>query len=149
MPADLAALDELFKAATPGAWEQDSEKTDEGHKTYVMFGPDGSRLFDALNSSAVLVQYDYSDDGGSEWDETARCNFALIAALHNAWPALRRELEIGRAAVEVIDLIAGLRVLWRAMGAGTEGAAEAYDQRLKAIDAARAKLRALRETKDA
>ena len=31
------------------------------------------------------------------------------------------------------------------MGAGSDGAAEAYDQRLKAIDAARSRLRALRE----
>ena len=149
MPADrsvdLAALDALFAAATPGEWETDSEKTDEGYKTYVMFAPDGSRLFDALNSSATLVQYDYGDDGGSEWDETARRNFALIAALHNAWPAIKRRLEIGDAAVEVCDLTADLRSLWKAMGAGSDGAAEAYDQRLKAIDAARAKLRALRE----
>ena len=169
MPADrsvdLAVLDALFAAATPGEWETDSEKTDEGYKTYVMFAPDGSRLFDALNSSATLVQYDYGDDGGSEWDETARRNFALIAALHNAWPAIKRRLEIGDAAVAWAEKALAHWDLSNKTIHAPNGAAELERKSaeveidlahlsleaavaLGEYDAARAKLRALREAQN-
>ena len=146
---DLAVLDALFAAATRGEWETDSEKTDEGYKTYVMFAPDGSRLFDALNSSATLVQYDYGDDGGSEWDETARRNFALIAALHNAWPAIKRRLEIGDAAVEALDGIqaeCNRCLIIQGVPAAETPTTYGYG---KILDiAARARLRALREAQN-
>ena len=151
MPADLDALDALLKAATPRPWEADTEKTDEGYKTYVMLAPDGSRLFDALNSSATLVQYDYSDDGGSEWDETARCNFALIAAAVTALPDLLREVRIGRAAREVADALDARRE-WSNRD---PDASELWEHRQEAerldvaLDAARARYRALLETPDA
>lgn len=161
MPADLAALRALLDAATPGPWETDSEKTDEGHLTYVMYEPGGARLFDALNSSAVLVQYDYSDDGAHEWDETARRNFALIAALVNAAPGLLAEVERGRAAVEVLEAEAAERAAKKEYDqlyngrlrspeklAPQRDAARAWVAACRAADAARARYRALKEAKD-
>ena len=126
---DLATLDALFAAATPGEW------------TAVECHVNGSRW------SEVETRPGEGDVIGCPVMTSE--DAALIAALHNAWPAIRRRLAIGDAAVEVCDLTADLRSLWKAMGAGSDGAAEAYDQRLKAIDAARAKLRALRENEDA
>lgn len=135
MPADtpdLAALDALYRAATPGPWDARPEQNEHGLTgAWIVSG----------DSVSIRVRAPNGEQGEN--------NAALIAALHNAWPALRRELEIGRAAVEVCDLTADLRSLWEAMGSSIEGATEAYDQRHRDIDAARAKLRALRETKDA
>lgn len=153
MPADLDALDALLQAATPRPWEADTEKTDEGYKTYVMLAPDGSRLFDALNSSATLVQYDYSDDGGSEWDETARCNFALIAAAVTALPDLLRRVRLGDAAREVIEARDAYdqaeRTLEGSIDAGRPNSERPYAALAMAddaLDAARARYRALLET---
>ena len=132
MPADrtvdLAALDALFAAATPGEWTAVERRINGSRWSEIETRPGEG---DVIGCPVMSPE-----------------DAALIAALHNAWPALRRELEIGRAAVEVCDLTADLRSLWKAMGAGIDGAVEAYDQRLKAIDAARAKLRALRETQN-
>ena len=133
MPADLATLDALFAAATPGPWEVCSHH-DGRHRT--IDSPHGA----VVDSETVH---------GLDWCVVSAADAALIAALHNAWPSLKRRLEIGDAAVEVCDLTANMRALWKAMGAGDEGAVEAYEQRLKAIDAARSRLRALREAPDA
>ena len=135
MPADLdlTALDALFAAATPGEWT--------AYDDAICYAHEGSG---PITLGWFIEAYDAFErlDENEAWPAA---NAALIAALHNAWPAIRRRLAIGDAAVEVCDLTADLRSLWKAMGAGSDGAAEAYDQRLKAIDAARAKLRALRE----
>lgn len=122
---DLAALDALLDAATPGEWTP---------RDFVVVPDMRRQKFD--HQSSPLGSFSVEDA-------------ALIAALHNAWPAIRRRLEIGDAAVEVCDLTADLRSLWKAMGAGSEGATKAFSQRHRDIDAARAKLRALRETPDA
>lgn len=130
MPADptvdLAALDALYQAATPGPWEQDPDL-----ECYVCCVVKGRR------DSRLLRTEDSPEDA------------ALIAAAVTALPDLLRRVRLGDAAREVCDLTADLRSLWKAMGAGIDGAAEAYSQRLKAIVAARARYRALLETPDA
>lgn len=114
-PEELAELERLLKEATPGEWETDSENnegsygngpnTREGFKSWFLMGPDGKRLFDAINSDACMVHEEYDEDGGHAWDETSRANAALIIAMHRALPALissSREAERIKTAAEAL-----------------------------------------------
>lgn len=75
---DLAAHDKLHQAATPGEWYCDSSAWVGLH-----FGV----LVEREGKGHVILD-------GRERDEQ---DCTLAAALHNAWPAIKRELEAGRA----------------------------------------------------
>jgi hypothetical protein len=121
MPADrsvdLAALDALYQAATPGEWRQ------------------GTRI-----SSGIIAGRE------SVGDFLRSADAALIAALHNAWPALRLAYEAWEADCEAV-------ACWKAME-GEEDIRkwlELSRQQQAALarwNAARAKLRALREAQN-
>jgi hypothetical protein len=135
MPADLsvdlAALDALWKAATPGEW---MVTADEPKRVYRVDGH--GRFWPVFDAAAEDATF--------------------IAALHNAWPALHRRLEIGDAAVEVIDAEAKERV---AMGDFDKNFVSPGDERervkarllnaCRVLNAARARLSALRAQSDA
>lgn len=124
MPADpsvdLATLDALFAAATPGAVSR--------------YGK-----FNAQDSfGSPLAAFKRSEDAD------------FYVALVNAWPALRRRLEIGDAAVATLNAyeamhgpVAGYDPLYRAPADWDEEAA----LRMR-MQAARARLRALREAQN-
>lgn len=176
MPADLdlAALDALFKAATPGPWctIPYGEKGDGGVQIGVAYGPDDQDCTTPLTGHLPECDengepIDYYFDSMVADIECCRSNSeaspgadaALIAALHNAWPSLRRDLEIGRAAVEVIEAEAKEREAQRAYDSHALGeheqnsprqeAARAWAVASRGLNAARARLRALREDGDA
>lgn len=95
MPADLAALDALWKAATPGPWKVVPQS---GHcEDYIVTEhPD----FQPVVESGIVSWRNYvgqtSIAHGQEGPHRFSHDAALIAALHNAWPALRdrvRDLE--------------------------------------------------------
>ncbi|MDE2107083.1 MAG: hypothetical protein KGL39_58290, partial [Patescibacteria group bacterium] len=86
-------LEALASTATDGPWEVDTEESDgaygpgpdasHGFKVSLILGGDGLSLFDALNSTAIVVREDYPDEDGfiAAWDETSANNAALIVAL--------------------------------------------------------------------
>lgn len=137
MPADpsvdLAALDALYQAATPGEWKPQMR--------------DGSRFADG--SLVMLLMA----DGGIAAYDIAEPDARWIAALHNAWPAIKRRLEIGDAAVEVwraeerVEQLLMTNVFNMDRYRQAELSAEIDLERLKA-SAARARLRALREAQN-
>lgn len=99
---DINELERLLAKATPGPWEDDHEKNEgsygegwnihEGYNSAVILGPNGKRLFDALNSDAAYIHEDAgSDEDGpyhSAWDETSIRNAELIVAAVNGLPTL-------------------------------------------------------------
>lgn len=106
--AELAdELARLAEKATPGVWEFDTEYDNDavysggggcgrGFMNYFIGVqvPDNTEhgrwatLFDSVNSDHKLIEEDYDEDGGRAWDETARCNAALIVALRNNLPTI-------------------------------------------------------------
>ena len=88
----LERMKSLCDAATQGEWETDTirndgeygdgEDTHSGFNSYAMYDSKGLSLFDSLNSQCCSVDCDIYEDGGSAWDETAKRNFAFIAAMN-------------------------------------------------------------------
>ncbi len=149
---DLATLDALFAAATPGEW-----KPRTMYSLSVVDAPGGTdTYFGTVWGSIVTCEETEQTDGeGRTWSAggTAKANAALIAALHNAWPAIRRRLEIGDAAVEVwraeerVEQLLMTNVFNMDRYRQAELSAEIDLERLKA-SAARSRLRALREAQN-
>lgn len=90
-PIDEAA--ELARVATPGPWEHDSERMDEGHLEFFMMAGDGpksqeTRLFDTFNSrdGTILDDRGEGPDGpeGSAWNDTSLANMLFIEAVNPA-----------------------------------------------------------------
>ncbi len=132
MPADptpdLAALDALYQAATDAAAEVDQITLGEGPL-----------------SMRDLYKAEARRDG-------ARAR--LMELLFDAWPALRRRLEIGDAAVEATerlchwatqatDLLSTVKPLEEPAVVGW-----VMRETTEAVDAARSRLRALREAQN-
>lgn len=138
MPADpdLDALDELYRAATPGRLSFQSERD---HASCDL----SRRLLIELEDGRVEVAAEVLATN----DELA----AFIAALVNAWPEIRRRLAIGNAARKVLEAeeqaIAVARAAPRA--ASRNEANRAVFVAEADYNAARAKLRALMEDGDA
>lgn len=97
----LERLDELeagLAKATPGPWVADDEENDgaygsgpdarHGFKSSAIFGADDRKLFDAINSDAIMVEVEYDECGAYAWDETSRLNAALIVSAINNLPSL-------------------------------------------------------------
>ena len=94
----------LAAKATPGPWDTDAEHNDgaygsgpdcaSGFESSMILASDGHSLFDALNSTAIVVYEDVSDEHGyvAAWDETSRANAALIVALVNNLPTILEAL---------------------------------------------------------
>lgn len=110
---DLATLDALFAAATPGEW-----KPRTMYSLSVVDAPGGTdTYFGTVWGSIVTCEETEQTDGeGRTWSAggTAKANAALIAALHNAWPSLRRRLEIGDAAVALCEAEANAKAAGKA-----------------------------------
>lgn len=112
-------IEELAGKATPGPWEIDTEyDSDERCKNYFIGAPvpNGTEygrwatLFDSVNSDHKLIEEDYDEDGGSAWDETARCNAELIVALVNNLPtiiAALKERDRPQAAAVITETVDG------------------------------------------
>src|SRR6185503_1542060 len=99
-----AELRALYAVATPGVWvaDHDGSHNVEELQDYVHLetdGPGHSTLFDTLNADARhrLIETDVDEDGETYTDVTGRANMKLVAALHEAAPAMFVELEAGRA----------------------------------------------------
>lgn len=100
MARECAKLKELLAEASPLPWAFDMEGNDgaygsgpnaeSGFSSAMILGPDGLSLFDALNSTAIVVHEDGPDEYGAvcAWDETSRANAALIVEAVNALPSL-------------------------------------------------------------
>lgn len=113
MQADIAKLRELLAKATPGPWESDTIQNEgnygdggpdckTGFKSYAIYGAAGLALLDSLNSESAVVHEETDEDRHYAWDEVARRNFALIAAMHEALPELLAIAEAVEAARPVM-----------------------------------------------
>jgi hypothetical protein len=84
-----------------------------GFKSYAVYDSKGRALFDSLNSDAIEVSEEYSDDesGGGHyaWDAVAEANMRLAAAAPDLLAAVREYMEIMRYADDKQALIAGIR----------------------------------------
>ena len=148
MPADptpdLATLDALLAAATPGEWRA-IEASHYCSKWPEIETENGENVVSAgcMENLAWVVMR----------PEDA----ALIAAAVNALPALLREVRIGRAAREVIEAEEKAEAAADAYGLAVFTVPKAMADELwarkcaavGALNAARARYRALLETKDA
>ncbi len=113
---DINALRALYNAATPGTWlaDHDGSSNVEELQDYVHLATDGpghSSLFDTLNADARhrLIESDADEDGLTYTDVTGRANMKLVAALHEAAPAMLAELEAARAlAAYLRSLVIGM-----------------------------------------
>lgn len=140
MPADLAALDELFKAATPGEWRATEARHYES-KWPEIETADGKNVVSADCNENLA------------WVVMAPEDAAFIAAVHNAWPSLLRRLRQGDAARAVLEAEAEYCRLTQAPLVDIDDGMEAHYQRVRDAtareNAARAAYRALMETPDA
>lgn len=93
----LQQLRKLSRAATPGEWFTDSEDCDTGHGNVMTLSiySEGllsygkpAKLFDALNSDAMLVEHDDDEYGGRLFDRTSYANAEFIVASVNYTRAL-------------------------------------------------------------
>lgn len=90
-PETIAELRRLAAAATPAPWEHDNTQDKSLRLAFeTMYGPGGEKaqsIFGSENSSAAVIYEEYNE-GTYFWDETAKNNFALIAAMRNNIDAL-------------------------------------------------------------
>lgn len=75
VPEDLRRLSE---AATPGPWQDDSEKDEHGDHCAVLYA-NGKRVADTLNSDLAEIHTEYDEDGSYSWDDVGRSNIKFIA----------------------------------------------------------------------
>ncbi|WP_193751746.1 hypothetical protein [Sphingomonas sanguinis] len=91
IPADLR---EAARYASDGPWEIDSERNEDGaygggpdHGTgyddYLILDAQGRALFGSENSTAKLIEEEYSEDGVYAWDQVGKRNAAFIVAAVN------------------------------------------------------------------
>ena len=108
IPEQIAELEALSAKATQGPWEVDTIRNDgeygdggpdsrTGFDSYAIFGADMSILLDSLNSTAIMVNEEYDEDGLHAWDEVGSCNIDFIVAAVNFLranlPALKQNAE--------------------------------------------------------
>lgn len=108
----IARLRGLMEKATPLPWNSDSERSEgaygagedihEGFDIYSLFGSDGKKLLDALNSDAILVHEEWDEETHHAWDETSYRNVEFVAVALNALPRLLADLEQAREALRKI-----------------------------------------------
>lgn len=101
---DLA--DKAFREA-PAPWETDTEQSEgeygsgpntfSGFDVSLLIDANGRSLFDALNSTAIIVHEDGPDEDGyvHAWDDVSAANAALIVALVNNLPRILAALRGG------------------------------------------------------
>jgi len=95
-PLDLERLKKMYAETSQGVWSHDTQQNKpERYGFEIMSAENGFELFDTANSGAAIIHEEPSDDGPGiiYWDETGRRNFAFIAEVHNAFPALARRIE--------------------------------------------------------
>jgi len=98
----LDTLDALLAKATPGTWEVDTERNEDG--AYGS-GPDHGTGYDDFvigtevrgkwqtllctdNATEKLINEDYDEDYHRAWDRVGEANTALVVAAVNALPRL-------------------------------------------------------------
>jgi hypothetical protein len=72
-------------------------------------------LFDALNSTAIIVHEDGPDEDGYvyAWDETSHANAALIVEAVNALPSLIDTIRTQQARIDALETESSrLRIGW-------------------------------------
>ena len=100
-PAWIEELERLEKAATPGPWELDGYMPNSEIGCAVqIIGPAGV-LFESSNCATRMTDYEADEHGTNYWDAGSRPNFAFVAALRNAAPALIALARSHAALVEV------------------------------------------------
>ncbi|MCT8003252.1 hypothetical protein NZL82_15355 [Sphingomonas sanguinis] len=91
IPDDLR---EAARYASDGPWEIDSERNEDGaygsgpdHGTgyddYIILDAEGRTLFGSENSTAKLIEEEYSEDDVYVWDQVGKRNAAFIVAAVN------------------------------------------------------------------
>lgn len=94
----VAELTALLEKATPGPWSYELDWNEDGEYgpgpdpgrgfwDYTMIDADGRSLFGSENSVAKIIEEDPHDDTAA-WDQVAKDNFVLIAAMHEHLPTL-------------------------------------------------------------
>lgn len=111
-PIDINALRALYAAATPGVWlaDHDGEWDEEDAVAYVHVASDApghDLLFDTRESEFRKLDVEETEDGRKYRDVAGRANMKLVAALHEAAPAMFAELEAARALAAYLRALVG------------------------------------------